>query len=474
MLFLAFHLRELQVRVWRLLGTAVILLCVLFAGYQVQRSTAEYLPTNFTYGALYYSKLILGACIATFVVWKPKRCLRTAEALFLIISPFFPITAANTLWDYRASNLRDIVKGHAAGMLPVNSHRNRVIWIIFDELDQRILFDVRPRRIHLGEFDALRKESIYATSATSPNGGTLPSLQSLILGRKVGAYALATNDLRFRFEGCSKWHDFKSYPNIFSRARAAGFDTGLSGWHHPYCRLIGDDLSDCAWEINPQGFLVAERALALSSFFGKARYLAEWQAQTFPYRARFGIVTEPGGIAEIKQVSINTLEYVLGNAERMLRDPTLNLILIHMPIPHPPGIWDSNHGLTTTGKSDYVDNLQLANHSLALLRNVLQKNGEWDKATVLVSSDHPYRAAFWERIDFIRSPEMIGLTQERSGPFVPFLLKMPGQHSELTYTRDFNTGITSDLLLAALRGDISSPINAARWMNSHSSPPPCE
>src|SRR2546425_7901138 len=36
--------------------------------------------------------------------------------------------------------------------------------------------------------------------------------------------------------------------NLFRRARALGYDTALIGWYHPYCRVLGSDLTRCYWE----------------------------------------------------------------------------------------------------------------------------------------------------------------------------------------------------------------------------------
>src|SRR2546423_46880 len=52
---------------------------------------------------------------------------------------------------------------------PARSLR-RVVWLMFDELDQRITFEARPPGLELPELDRLRRESLYADAARPPAG----------------------------------------------------------------------------------------------------------------------------------------------------------------------------------------------------------------------------------------------------------------------------------------------------------------
>ena len=48
----------------------------------------------------------------------------------------------------------------------------RVVWLVFEELDQRIAFEARPPGLGLPELDRLRRESLYADAARPPAGTT--------------------------------------------------------------------------------------------------------------------------------------------------------------------------------------------------------------------------------------------------------------------------------------------------------------
>ena len=51
---------------------------------------------------------------------------------------------------------------------PVHEGQPRVVWIIFDEADYRMIFEQRPASLEMPEFDRLREESLSANNAISP------------------------------------------------------------------------------------------------------------------------------------------------------------------------------------------------------------------------------------------------------------------------------------------------------------------
>jgi hypothetical protein len=179
-----------------------------------------------------------------------KRAWRLIRALFFTLSPLFAILVTNAFVLYHTVDVRNVGKGRATGMLPAREDGTRVIWIIFDELDQRMMFGARPARIHVTAFNRLRAESIHADHVKTPALDTALSIPALLTGQLVTDVKLNTSKLFIKSKSCPEWKDFNSVPNLFSRARAAGFNTAVSGWHHPYCRVMGNNLSDCSWDTN--------------------------------------------------------------------------------------------------------------------------------------------------------------------------------------------------------------------------------
>jgi hypothetical protein len=88
-----------------------------------------------------------------------------------------------------------------------------------------------------------------ATNAFPPAGHTSQSIPALLIGRLVASVKSAgPYELLLTFPTQQAAVGWSSQPDIFTAARAAGFNTALVGWYHPYCRVIGDRLTSCLWE----------------------------------------------------------------------------------------------------------------------------------------------------------------------------------------------------------------------------------
>src|SRR5258708_4415720 len=72
--------------------------------------------------------------------------------------------------------------------------RPRVVWVIFDELDEGAAFTHRPASVSLPELDRFRRESFVTTAAYAPGSSTMQSIPALLNGREVTA-ATADDDL---------------------------------------------------------------------------------------------------------------------------------------------------------------------------------------------------------------------------------------------------------------------------------------
>lgn len=59
----------------------------------------------------------------------------------------------------------------------------RIVWLVFDEADQRLAFGERAATLKLPEFDRLRSQSLFATIAYPPANQTLSSMPALINGK---------------------------------------------------------------------------------------------------------------------------------------------------------------------------------------------------------------------------------------------------------------------------------------------------
>lgn len=464
-------LRGNPTRPLRALASTILAVICLFALYQCYHSIHGSIPNNYIASWILRIAVVV---IVIFAIFARKRALAGLRVAFLIVSPLFLVLAAHGLSLYYGKSQKQFMPGHAAGLLPHVTSHNRVIWIIFDELDSKYAFEKRPARIQLPHFDALRKISIFSDKITSPARDTIASLPSLLLAKRIpdeDHLNLFVRPIQVRFAGCSKAVAFQSQPNVFQRARALGFNTAVSGWYHPYCRDFGRDLSACATTTGAQTWLtVFQQLLRGRSFLEKAVFLAGWQARALPLVGRrHWISPMPNEYVLLRQVLIDKLQYELKHGMPMLENPKLNFVLLHIPCPHPPGVWDiRKQAFTTDGTPDYIDNLENADRIMGKIRRTLERTGQWDQSTVLVSSDHPYRPHDWLVLQVLPHPaEMARLTQLKWQPYIPFFLKMPGQKTGIEYHRSFNSMLSSNLLLAALQGEIRTSAQAVQWLDAH-------
>jgi hypothetical protein len=417
------------------------------------------------------SLAVLAVCI-----WRaPRRIFKAWAAVLIILSPLFGVLTVNALWLYRSPVLRAEGAGKAAGMLPHGRNGpRRVIWIILDELDQRLAFEYRPARVQLPELDRLRAGSFVSSVAEAPAAWTLLSMPSLLSGVPVVDVKTSAYDLRFRGPHDRTFQSWRNHDNLFRRARGAGFDTGVSGWYHSYCRVLGQDFSTCFWD-GQEGSLAynAERSLMKQSIGAKMQYLALWQSRFVPLPSWFlapsEAYTQPRWIEFDREARINSYTSIVENAVQMLRDRRITLAYIHVPIPHPYGFWNPN--TQTFSKAhlfNYFDNLELADKTVGDFRKVLEREDAWNQAAVLVTSDHPLRNKLWNPAEIWDAKEDPRV-KNTNLKYIPFILKLPNQKQGYVYKRSFNTVVSQALLWEILNGRISTPEQVASWLDQHSS-----
>ena len=116
----------------------------------------------------------------------------------------------------------------------------------------------------------------------------------------------------------------------------------------------------------------------------------------------------------MKQRQAFDYQTIVQHALNMMRNPNINVFLLHIPVPHPPGFWNpATHSFVTDITANYLDNLDLADRTLGLFRHALEESGEWDQAITLVSADHPLRPALWRGLG-IWDHELSSLTKNRA------------------------------------------------------------
>jgi len=186
--------------------------------------------------------------VAVWFLWTRQRLVVKVAVMALIsLFPFCIFTFGQALWAAAQFHGQPIHDLPSAPRLPAARTAPRVVWAIFDEWDYRLTFRDRPATLKMPAVDRLVSESLSARFAYSPAMYTGASLPSLLTGRRLKmADSAPSRYSATEVEGLDRisWTEL---PNIFSVARAAGFNTSVVGWYLPYCRMFNTVVTDCNW-----------------------------------------------------------------------------------------------------------------------------------------------------------------------------------------------------------------------------------
>ena len=408
------------------------------------------------------------------------RLVKAAASIILIMSPFVLVAYGQAAWVLikTGAGTAETVNKEALGA-PAPARRGpgtRVLWLILDEMDYRVAFLKRPATLKLPEFDLLRGQSLFAANAYPPAWETLQSIPALVTGRMVDAAKEAgPSELAVQFHGSAEKVSWSTQPNIFARARQAGNTTAIVGWYHPYCRIFGKDLTACSWDpLSDVEESVTDKLSIKHNMLYQIKKSFLFLIHRFLSAETVERLAPNPDETRLKYEAKSYLS-IMNDTRRAALNPDLNLVFAHLPIPHPPGLYNRERGeLTSEGGRSYLDNLALADRALGELRAAMESAGLWDSTTVLISSDHWWRAReiwnpatgearwkqFWTKEDAM-------MWDEKGDHRIPFILKLAGQKEGVAYDPAFNTVISQELLLAILRGEVSRPEDAVGWIDKH-------
>jgi hypothetical protein len=315
----------------------------------------------------------------------------------------------------------------------------RVVWIIFDEMDYRLAFE-GPTNLAMPEFNRLAARSLHAGRAYPPGGRTMISVPALLSGRFVtSSKVVGASDLLLRYQGSASPVRWRTDQTIFDIERERGWHTAVAGWYFPYQRIFGADIDawhDQGWRLG----LNPTRPFA-GLMDDEFRILAESDS-----RSLLGLTHSA---LEHKRL----VNEVVAVSLRRAADRNLDLVFLHLPVPHFPFFYDARTGQDATEThpvTGYLDHLQLGDHILGQICRAIRKGRLADKTTLLVSSDHWNRGA--------------DLLDGRIDHRIPFIVNFPGDSQGVRYSAPFNTLLSRRLVTAILEGKVHTAKEAAAWI----------
>ena len=394
--------------------------------------------------------VVAGALVlfATFCCFH-RQLVRMVSRTLVLLFPIVPFMLAEATWVVARGSPHPVSDAPTAGRsavewrpggMPAEVRPQRLVWIIFDEMDYRLAFETAAKT-HLPEFSRLASQSLNAERAYPPGGRTMVSVPALLSGRLVtSSDAVGTSDLLVGYEGATGPVRWKTEQTLFDLEREKGWRVGVAGWFFPYSRVFGKDI--------------------------EARQYQGWRLALNPNRPFPGMMADEFRILlEDKTQSLLGKSLVVMQHQRIIREtveeairesanPALDLVFLHLPVPHDPFFYDAKTGQDAAPPRPvmgYFDHLQLGDHILGKIRQAMKDAGVAGKTTLLVSSDH------WDR----RADLIDGKLDHR----IPFLVNFPGDAQGVRYPAPFNTILSRRLVTAIMKGEIRSAGEASRWID---------
>ena len=465
LLLLAQRPGKLRILVW---STLILTMpWVLLKNYAVltQKSTLHKL-------SLIVFSLTLIALLLLWFLWKPKflppfeRVQRLAMMMiaFASLSGLF-VVGQLIRFTWQARNLNQPRPLHqrqftSATRVP----KKRIVWLVLDELSYEQVYERRFPGLQLPAFDQLAAQSSVFTQTVPVAVKTEIVIPSLMTGIKTDQItASADGQLALHNAVTNRWQPFDAHQTVFEDALDSGYSTAIDGWFNPYCRILAAVSDHCFWSsyVSFLGPALYVDGSVLGNFLKPAHLLFD---TALSYLSGHGHTDPDKRLGA--QLHIEDYKDISTAADRLLADSSTNFFFLHIPVPHPEGIYSRETSrMTDDGNSSYIDNLALADQYLAHLHFLLEQRSEWDSTTIVVMGDHSWRTTLFWQPSLVWTPE--DEAASHGGQFddrPAYIVKLPNQQQGSRIDDRFDAVRTRALLDGIIADRIKTPEDLAAWV----------
>jgi len=385
--------------------------------------------------------LVLG-CVTAYL-W-PRFTDRAVRATRILVAAF----AFSGLWIVPwlvviAASRPYVSPALAEGNLPPASYSPgpRVIWVLFDELSYDQTFEHRAPGIDLPNFDRLRSMSVSFSHVRPIGYYTDRIIPSLFMDKTFTEFrSTISGELYFGENG--KWVRFDPNTTLFAVAKKNGWNPGVDGWYNPMCNILAPVVITCSWspDVLPgEEYGASEDRSALTNSTAVVREAADFATGR-----------------EITPADTHVRDYreIMARAKALIGNDRLHFLYLHLPIPHPPGIYDrGRHELQSHG--NYLDNLVLSDDALSELMSEIKASPAADRTILIVTSDHSWRTAIYrDRADWTAEEERASGGKFDDRPVL--LVHFPDQFKSEDYSAPISEMVEYDFIVGMLDRQIQS------------------
>lgn len=331
--------------------------------------------------------------------------------------------------------------------LPATDHsaQPRVVWIVMDELSYDQVFGRRPSGLAFPNFDRFSEHSATFSNLQPTGYHTENVIPGLILGEPVADVEhIYGRPFRFRSVYRGPWHMYDPQRTVFGDAHRLGWTTGLTAWFNPYCRFLKSALDRCSWRYSD-----VYPGLPVRLHYERSTLANLW-ALLPPHERMDPLAVHPVDHETHMRDYLDTM----AQSESLLRDHRIRFVMLHLPVPHTPGIYDrGRHALAAAG--NYIDNLVLSDVTLGTLMNVIQSTPNASQTSVIVSSDHSWRVDDWKKFsDWTQEEARLSSGRFDARPVL--MVHLPGSEEGKVVSESVSAMIVHPILEAMLQGQLRS------------------
>jgi hypothetical protein len=415
--------------------------------------------------------VMLVALLLLWILWKPKF-LPVFDRVQQLVATMLGFAALSSLlvlgqllwFSWQARGLNEPRPLHQRQLLSSTRRpRTRIVWLLLDELSYQQVYETRFPGLELPAFDQLAAQSTVFTQTMPAANYTRIVVPSLMTGLHVDrTRASADGQLILRNAATNTWQSFDPHQTVLQDALDNGYSTAIAGWYNPYCRILASVSDRCFWTFYrfPAPGLYSDQPIG-RNLFGPARRYFFTALSLLP-----GYVHADSNKALAARFHIDEQKEISAAASRLLADPSIDFLFLHLPVPHPDGIYDRKASrLTTSGDSSYIDNLALADQYLAQLRLDLEQRGEWDSSAIVVMGDHSWRTRLlWAKKDGWTREDQAASHGVQFDDRPAYIIKLPNQQQPARIDDRFDAVRTRALLDGIMTDSIKTPEDLVTWV----------
>ena len=384
------------------------------------------------------------AALLLIILKMPKLAVRLRGYGSSLLAGFAIFALVMTLQLVRAAFWHPGPQSFASAIPPQPPTRPRLVWIIFDELAYKPVFEARDPSLHLPNFDRLRSESTLYTDMTPIAYRTTRAVPGIMLGHDVTDVTY-TSDNRYLIKTSdnSHWHAWYAGDSLFGMAKRRGLTTSIVGWYIPYCPVFAGTATDCYWsndDAQDRGPTMLSASLA-ENIWVPLRIMVEQAISPHRAWADEARWNSMGHIASVQDVSNHALD--------TLATSQADIIYLHLPAPHPYAFWNRTTGEFATGGS-YLDSLDYTDRFLGKILNLLESQPRWAATMLIVQGDHSWRTQMWRPLPGWSAEDERISQGGKWGPRPVLLIHTAGQQSTETISDPTSVMRIHDIVAARI------------------------